>query len=162
MKEVRPTTGKALSALFNILGPLEGRSFLDLFSGSGKVALSAYERGAYPVCLVESDRYRFLNIVKTVPDDVECLCIDVRRACSMFVKKEKSFDVVFADPPYGLGWGNELPRLIMRYSGIVSSDGLFVFEHSEKEPADMIRGWHTERRAYGSTVLTFYRRRADR
>lgn len=80
----------------------------------------------------------------------------------MFVKKEKSFDVVFADPPYGLGWGNELPRLIMRYSGIVSADGLFVFEHSEKEPADMIRGWHTERRAYGSTVLTFYRRRADR
>ena len=46
MKEMRPTTGKVMQALFNILGPLRGKSFLDLFSGSGQIALNAYKRGA--------------------------------------------------------------------------------------------------------------------
>ncbi|MFA5671275.1 MAG: RsmD family RNA methyltransferase, partial [Synergistaceae bacterium] len=49
---MRPTTGKVMQALFNILGPLNGNSFLDLFSGSGQIALNAYKRGADPVSLV--------------------------------------------------------------------------------------------------------------
>ena len=46
MKEVRPTAGKTLGALFSILGPLSGMSFLDLFSGTGRVAKEARARGA--------------------------------------------------------------------------------------------------------------------
>ena len=44
MKEMRPTTGKVTLALFNILGNIHGRSFLDLFSGSGQIALTAARR----------------------------------------------------------------------------------------------------------------------
>ena len=80
MKEMRPTMGKVMQALFNILGSLEGKSFLDLFSGSGQIALNAYKRGADRVSLVESERKRFGDIVKTMPEDVKCLCMDVRRA----------------------------------------------------------------------------------
>ena len=42
-------------SLFSILGDLSGRSFLDLFSGSGLVGLEAASRGADPVDLVEKD-----------------------------------------------------------------------------------------------------------
>lgn len=161
MKEMRPTTGKVLQALFNILRPLEGKSFLDLFSGSGQIALCAYKKRASLVCLVESDRKRFGDIVKTMPEDVKCLCMDVRRALSRFDKNEERFDIVFADPPYGLGWGKELPQLINKYNRVLSLDGTLIFEHSEKEFADDIPGWDREERTYGSTVLTFYRRSVD-
>ncbi len=161
MKEMRPTTGKVLQALFNILGSLEGKSFLDLFSGSGQIGLNAYQRRAESVCLVESDRKRHFDIVKNMPEDVKCLCIDVRRALSRFAKNGESFDVIFADPPYGLGWGTELPQLICRYSEVLSTDGTLIFEHSEKEKADDIPGWKREERTYGGTVLTFYKRSVD-
>ena len=161
MKEMRPTTGKVLQALFNILGRLEGKSFLDLFSGSGQIALYAHRKGASSVCLVESDRKRFGDIVKTMPEDVKCLCMDVRRALAKLDKNEERFDIVFADPPYGLGWGKELPQLINKYNRVLSLDGTLIFEHSEKERADDIPGWKREERTYGSTVLTFYRRSVD-
>ena len=45
MKEARPTSGKVLQALFNILGDIRGKAFLDLFSGTGRVARSARECG---------------------------------------------------------------------------------------------------------------------
>ena len=89
MKEMRPTTGKVLQALFNILGRLEGKSFLDLFSGSGQIALYAHRKGASSVCLVESDRKRHGDIVKTMPVDVKCLCMDVRRALAKLDKNEE-------------------------------------------------------------------------
>jgi len=161
MKEMRPTTGKVMLALFNILGRLEGKSFLDLFSGSGQIALYAHKKGASPVSLVESDRKRHCDIVKIMPEDVKCLCMDVRRALAKFVKNEECFDFVFADPPYRLGWGNELPQLIGRYDRVLSLDGTLIFEHSEKERANDIPGWKREERTYGSTVLTFYRRSVD-
>ena len=161
MKEMRPTTGKVVLALFNILGPLKGKSFLDLFSGTGQIALNAYKRGASPVCLVESERKRFCDIVKNMPEDVKCHCMDVRRAMSKFEKNGESFDIIYADPPYELGWGAELPKLLHKHSGILSPGGTFIFEHSEKEAADDIEGWEREERAYGGTVLTFYRRSVD-
>ncbi len=158
MKEMRPTTGKVMQAVFNILGPLEGKSFLDLFSGSGQIAINAYNRGASPVLLIESEGKRFGDIVKSTPKDVKCHCMDVRRALSKLAKKGESFDYIFADPPYGLGWGSELPRLIFKYSEVLSEGGTLIFEHSEKEDADDIPGWDREERTYGGTVLTFYRR----
>ena len=161
MKEMRPTMGKVMQALFNILGSLEGKSFLDLFSGSGQITLNAYKRGADRVSLVESERKRFGDIVKTMPEDVKCLCMDVRRALSRFAKDGESFDVIFADPPYGLSWGAELPQLIFKHSEVLSPNGTLIFEHSEKEDADDIPGWEREERTYGGTVLTFYKRSVD-
>ena len=161
MKEMRPTTNKVMQALFNILGPLESKSFLDLFSGSGQIALNAYKRGARRVSLVESERKRFGDIVKNMPEDVKCHCMDVRRALARFAKDGESFDIIFADPPYGLGWGVELPKLIYKHSEVLSPNGPLILEHSEKEKSDDIPGWEREDRVYGGTVLTFYRRSVD-
>lgn len=87
MKEMRPTSGKVMLALFNILGPLGGRSFLDLFAGSGQVAAEALRRGAEKVCAVESDKKRFAEMSQRLPEGVKSLCMDVRRAVPRFVKK---------------------------------------------------------------------------
>lgn len=161
MKEMRPTTGKVALALFNILGNLRGRSFLDLFSGSGQIAIAAAKKGASPVALVESEKKRFGDIIKKAPGDVKCLCMDVRRAAARMAKAGESFDVIFADPPYKLGWGRELIEIFAANSSILAPGGVFVFEHSEEEePAPLDEAvWLREDRRYGGTVLSFYSRR---
>ena len=161
MKEMRPTTGKVLLALFNILGNINGLSFLDLFSGSGQVAAAAAKKGAAPVVAVESERSRASQIMKTAPQSVKVLCLDVRRAAAKFAKNGYEFDIIFADPPYMLGWGREFIELVSANDKILSQDGVLIFEHSaDEEPAPLDEAkWQREDRKYGGTVLCFYRRR---
>lgn len=150
-------------ALFNILGNINGRSFLDLFSGSGRIAYEAFKRGASPVVTVEADRKRYADIVKGSPSGVKCLCADVRRAVPRLVKNGESFDIIFSDPPYNLGWGRELPLLMAGNDGILSRGGVWIFERSEEEdPVSMDENrWTRCDRKYGGTVLSFYTRREN-
>jgi len=162
MKDMRPTTGRVVQALFNILGPLCEGGFLDLFSGSGQIAAEAAKRGAGRVCCVESERKRAAEIAKRLPDDVKCLCMDARRAVAKFARNGESFGTVFADPPYELGWGKELPKLLAEHESLVADGGVFIFEHSDREAAADLPAekWDREDRVYGGTVLTFYRKRS--
>ena len=68
MKEVRPTSGRVLSAMFSILGGrVEGAKFLDLFAGTGRVGLEALRRGAESCIFVESVKARAEEIRRQVP-----------------------------------------------------------------------------------------------
>lgn len=159
MKDMRPTTGKVMLALFNILGNISGCAFLDLFSGSGQIAAAAVKKGASSVVCVETERKRYADIVKKVPREVRCLCMDVRRALPLLVKKNEKFNIIFADPPYLLGWGDEFPRLLAQNSEILAESGTVVFEHSAEEKAAVPDGWECSERTYGGTVLAFYGRK---
>lgn len=163
MKDMRPTTGKVLLALFNIIGPLDGRSFLDLFAGSGQVAAAAACRQAGEVYAVEADKRRLADISRRLPAGVKVLCMDVRRAIPRFVKNGQKFDIIFADPPYELGWGAELPEIMEKNAEILAPDGIIVFEHSAREPVKEMnpKAWRWEQRNYGGTVLSIYRRRNE-
>lgn len=87
MKEVRPTTSKIIQAFFNILGNLDSCSFLDLFSGTGRVAWEARAHGA-SIVTVESVHERARQIHEKLGDlDHLCLCMDVRRALPWLQKR---------------------------------------------------------------------------
>lgn len=163
MKEMRPTSGKVLLAMFNMLGPLGGRSFLDLFSGSGQISVEAHRRGAERVCAVEADKKCCAEMAKRMPAGVEFLCLDVRRALPRFVKRGEVFDIIFADPPYNLGWGSALPALLAANSAVLTPGGVIILEHSDRERIRGMDGeiWEQEERAYGGTVLSIFRRRGD-
>lgn len=157
MKEVRPTTGKALQALFNILGNLRGKTFLDLFSGTGRVAFEACRRGAAPVVSAELVRARSRDIWKANSyEDHIHLCMDVRKALSWVARRNMVFDVIFADPPYEAGWGKTLPDLISGRRDLLSETGVFILEHSKSEdiiiPDGMIL---SQERTYGRSVFSF-------
>lgn len=162
MKDVRPTAGKVLQALFNILGPMGERSFLDLFSGTGRVSLEAYKRGASPVYAVESLRSRCEDIRKSFSgdnrEDLRLICMDVRRALPWFYRKGLFFDVIFADPPYHEGWPGELLALMDDRCEILRPEGELIIEHSVREippdPQKLLLLKDT--RKYGDTVLSFY------
>jgi len=105
---VRPTAVRARKALFDSIGVFAGKTVLDLFSGSGALALEAASRGASTVVMVEND-----------PAHVACIRENCRRVTAAGADAEKLIlefdalfpqrylpklpalpDLIFADPPY--------------------------------------------------------------
>ena len=164
-KNIRPTSGKVLLALFNILnasGHACGANFLDLFAGTGAVSLAALENGARAATAVESDRGGVSEMAKKFlrhGDTARAVCGDVRRIVPSFARAVAAggepYDVVFADPPYHMGWGAELPPLIEKNFAILARPGVFVFERTAREAVAEISVPRDDR-VYGETVLSFY------
>ncbi|MBQ3626789.1 MAG: RsmD family RNA methyltransferase [Synergistaceae bacterium] len=158
MKDVRPTSGKVLQALFNILGDINNFKFLDLFAGTGRVGLEALERGAEFIAFVESvrdraDKIKSLKILNNLNSLI--LSLEVKRAITWLVKREYKFDVIFADPPYNLDWGKNF-LAINNLDKLLKPESILVFERSKRE--DLILNLNYElisTRDYGETVLEF-------
>jgi 16S rRNA (guanine(966)-N(2))-methyltransferase RsmD len=64
---IRPAMDRMRESIFAVLGDLSGLSFLDIFSGSGIIALEAASRGAGPVEAVEMDPHKRKTLIKNVP-----------------------------------------------------------------------------------------------
>ena len=168
-KGLRPTTDRLKESLFNIL-PVEGRRFLDLFAGAGGVGLEAASRGAARVLLVESNRAcarairtnigrcGFINMpaVGGSAPEIEVIECPAERALRLLVHRGETFDIIFADPPYGEDAAGAALRLI-RSLGLLSQGGLVVVQHSVRDEIPARReGYRVEEsRRYGDTMLSF-------
>ncbi|MBC7336518.1 MAG: RsmD family RNA methyltransferase, partial [Clostridia bacterium] len=76
---VRYTTSLVVRALFDTLGGVKGKTFLDLFAGSGRVGEEALRRGAREVVFVEINP----RMVREISKKVNCkqiLCMDYKKA----------------------------------------------------------------------------------
>lgn len=99
----RPTTDKVKGAMFNMIGPyFEGGRVLDLYSGSGSLAIEAISRGAAQAVLVEKDRRAQAIIQENIKMTKEesrfnLLKMESRQAIELLTGQ---FDMVFLDPPY--------------------------------------------------------------
>ena len=158
MKDVRPTSGRVLSALFSILGEkVSGARFLDMFAGTGRVGLEALERGAESCVFIENVRARAEELRKKAGSSI-VLGLEVRRAVQWLVKRGMTFDVAFADPPYCSGWCGALPA-VPGIAALLGDEAVFVVEHSVREKMDDAPGFMIiSSREYGETCLTFLRR----
>jgi 16S rRNA (guanine(966)-N(2))-methyltransferase RsmD len=110
----RPTTDRIKETLFNVLAfDLPGASFLDLFAGSGGIGIEALSRGAKESVFVENNRKACAcikdNLSHThLADQAELIDKDVMWALSQLEAKNKSFDIIFMDPPYGKQWEHKV------------------------------------------------------
>lgn len=164
MKDVRPTSGKVLLALFSILGDLgNSRSvaFLDLFAGTGRVGIEALRRGASRVVMVEVSKERARDVERSIPAEFAgtekalVLSLELRRAVAWLIKRGIMFDVIFADPPYNAGWGASL-LYAKNMEKILRHNGILVVEHASHEALDVCPPWAVKDvRVYGETTLTF-------
>src|SRR5919201_2967065 len=75
--ETRPTGGRVREAAFNLIGPLDGATVLDLFAGSGALGLEALSRGAESAVFVESDR----DACRTINANLDKLRLEARVLC---------------------------------------------------------------------------------
>ena len=160
-RATRPTSDRVREGLFSTLGgDLTGRSFLDLYAGSGAVGLEAASRGARPVVLVEREASALTalhaNVAALDLPDVHVRADTVARILAE--PPPGSFDVVFLDPPYADRLEGVLSALLT--NGWLSSDGLVVAERATRDGTPpWPPGLETDRsRRYGDTTLWYGRR----
>lgn len=153
---LRPTPSKVREALFNILGNVDGFRMLDLFSGSGIMALEALSRGAASAVSIEQNRRATrsmdqLRVSLNLAESWQIIPMSVEKGLSSLA--EQSFDLVFADPPYEKGFADRLPALLNKH-GVFCE--MLVIEESARVQPNWPQGWHCQQsRRYGDTILHF-------
>lgn len=159
----RPIMDRVKEALFGIIGiDILDASFLDLFAGTGSVAIEALSRGAAHAVLLDLDR----NAIATIRDNLAVTGLteraDVRRvdAFAFLAGRAQPFEFVYIAPPqYKTLWQRAL-RVIDAQPEWVAAGGRIVVQIDPEEDAP-IELQHFERvdaRKYGRTLLVFYRR----
>lgn len=132
--ETRPTTDRIKETLFNMLqAEIPGSRFLDLFGGSGGIAIEALSRGASHAVIVEKNpkaaRIIRENLEHTHLDDrAELLTIDASAAITRLAGRESAaFDLIFLDPPYGLGLEDRALAQLLS-TALLQADTLLIVE----------------------------------
>ena len=154
----RPTSEKVRGAVFNVLGQFfEGGDVLDLYAGSGALALEALSRGCARATLVERDRVALEAIRRNAEacgfsGRVEILPGEVRGRLARLPADR--FDLVFVDPPYEEGPGEALALL----DRVTRRGGRVVAEHAaDAPPADRFGNLAlAARRGWGGTGVSIY------
>lgn len=152
-------------SLFSILGSVEGLRFLDLFSGSGVVALEAISRGAGAATLVEKERQKRRTIQGNLESvlgalgggDFEPQVRIVISPVERFIQRERGqYDIVYLDPPFAYGYKNDLLTKLAG-SGLIAEGGTAIL-HYPKEESITPKGLQAvDEREYGRSHLLFFR-----
>ncbi len=156
----RYTSAKVRQAVFNLLGDVAGLDVLDLFAGAGSFTLEALSRGAASVTAVEKAP-RTVSLLrgnlKDLALDKDCFVVnmDVRYAVPMLGKQGKTFDVIFADPPYEMGYVAASLELLGAHR-LCRAHTVLVFEHSKREGlgTSLEERFKVHTHKYGDTALT--------
>jgi 16S rRNA (guanine966-N2)-methyltransferase len=165
---LRPTSGRVKEALFSILGERTvGARFLDLFAGTGAIGIEALSRGAARATFVEphpsSLKLLRANLVRCTMQPLATI-----EPCSVeaFLGRrrgpEETFEVIFADPPYGADLASTLLPALDE-AGIMAGDSIVILEHATKVAVPPTAGRLSRRRQYryGDTTLSVYTVPAD-
>jgi 16S rRNA (guanine966-N2)-methyltransferase len=163
---IRPTADRVRESVFSILASRLGPSFsgvrvLDLFAGTGALGLEALSRGAASIMFVDTgaearglirdhiEAFGAGGIAKLMRRDAT----DLGSAGNI-----KPFDLIFLDPPYGLGLG-EQALVSARAGGWIAPGATIVFEESSSAALEVPEGFVLDdRREYGAAavhLLTF-------
>jgi 16S rRNA (guanine966-N2)-methyltransferase len=153
----RPTSDRVREALFSILGSVEGARVLDLFAGSGALAIESLSRGAAEATLVERLPGAVAAIRRNLSAlelDAEICHEDVQEFLGRARRDSRQYDLVFVDPPYrrasGLtGW------LSPAIAPLLAGYGRVVVESGRRAPLELDLALIDQRR-YGDTVISFY------
>jgi 16S rRNA (guanine966-N2)-methyltransferase len=149
----RPTSDFVRETAFNLIGPVDGATVLELFAGSGALGIEALSRGAERATLVESDRVACRTINANLDKlglHATVLCQDALRALAT---DRSTYDLILADPPYDY---DRLPALAPHLGRVLAPDGLLVYQ-TEARVEPEIEGLRVRTsRKYGSARLTLF------
>lgn len=150
-KITRPTLSKVRMGVFNtlysIMGDFEGKTFLDMFGGSGIMGLEALSRGFDKVLVFEKNpkaasiikkNYKALNLEPI---------LQVGDSLRLIEKVVESYDVIYLDPPYESGMYEKIFPLI-------KTNSIVIAEHSIPISAEYLP---IKEKNYGGKRVTFFR-----
>ena len=150
----RPTLSKVRMSVFNTLGAIidfNGKSFLDMYAGSGIMGLEAISRGFENLVAIEKNK-KVYNIIKSNfekyqgENEIKLILGDSLKICQ---KLEQKFDVIYIDPPYFSGIYEKSIKAVRNIS-----NNIIILEHVTEIdiPADFEV---IKQKKYGDKFITF-------
>jgi 16S rRNA (guanine(966)-N(2))-methyltransferase RsmD len=159
--KVRPTADRVREAIFSALGErVEGAVVLDLFCGTGALAIEALSRGAERAVLVDRDTRAALGNIERLGlgGRVELIRSDAVRWIAARGPDAAVFDLAFVDAPYrladrvGQDLNNQLPSLL-------AADGRAIVESGARGPLRIDSLEQLRQRRYGAADVSIYAHR---
>ena len=145
-KEVRPTTGFAREAIFNVLmhgryagenSPLVGKRVVDIFCGTGAMGFEALSRGAAHVTLIDQNQKAMDAARQTAEKFGETANVSLIRSDSTNLPRAiRPCTLAFIDPPYEKGLAEKALHSVTR-NGWLEDGAIVVVEQSKKEKLEL-------------------------
>ncbi len=154
LNSTRPTLDRVKEAIFNLIQfDIMDAVVLDLFSGTGALAIEAISRGAKKTYLVDNNQ-KAIDLIKEnlkgIDGDFEVVKIDYLE----FLKNSKEkFDIVLLDPPYNTDFGINAIKFIIEKQ-LLNDEGVIIFETSEEKEFKLdFDGYDVKRKKYGTVAV---------
>lgn len=165
--ETRPTLDRVKESMFNILQfDIRDANVLDLFSGSGALAIEALSRGANSAVLCDFSK-KAINVINKnleltrVKEKSKVINKDYIQALNFLKGESQKFDIIFLDPPYKSDYILKAIKKIIEYN-LLSENGIIVAETDDKNKIDEIKNINKidiyDVRKYGIVHIIFIRK----
>ena len=156
-RATRPTSDRVREAVFSILGDIAGAAVLDLYAGSGALAIEALSRGAASATLVDSAHAAVAAIrgnLRALGLEAEVRRMDARTFLRAASRSAPQYDLVFLDPPYrhASELGIELSAAL---APVLAPGARVVAESDRRAPLKLDLPLLDERR-YGDTLILIH------
>ena len=145
----RPTLSRIRKSLFDILFPFNYQNVLDLFSGTGILGFEAASRGANKITFVERDKKSIQLLESNANQFPDIDFVFNQQNVYTFLNNPKSYDLIFADPPYTLSNIHELVETVLK---ILNKNGKFVLETNKRSQPMM----NAIVKNYGNTIISIW------
>lgn len=132
----RPTLDRVKESLFNIIQTrIVDAKVLDLFAGSGAMAIECLSRGAEKAVLCDKQHIAIKMVKQNLErtkfvDKAEVYNVDYK-VCLEKLKNEK-FDIIFVDPPYKMNIAVDSIKRIIELD-LLAKDGIIVLETDDEK-----------------------------
>ena len=129
----RPTMDRVKESVFSMINlDIKDSIILDLFSGSGSLAIEGLSNGAKSAYLVDNNVIAINTINENINnlsiDNIYVIKNDALRQLNMFINEKKVFDIIFLDPPYNTNYLEDVLKIINANLNILSDNGIIVCE----------------------------------
>ena len=165
--ETRPTLDRVKEAVFNVLQfNIRDANILDLFSGSGALAIEALSRGAQKAVLCDFSSKAIKVINKNLEDTrlnnkAYIIKKDYIEALQELKNKSEKFDIIFLDPPYKSDYIVKSIENITK-NDLLAKDGIIIAETDDENKIEEIKNIKDieiyDIRKYGIVFIIFIRK----
>ncbi len=151
-------------ALFNVLNNhfnFGGLKVLDLFAGTGNISYEFASRGSDNITCVDGDM-GCVKFIKQTAQEFDFNIAAIKSDVFKFLEKNSaSYDIIFADPPYGLDQATfEKIVLLIFERDLLQQDGMMIIEHSKYTKLDHLMHF-SFKKSYGGSIFSFFEFASD-
>lgn len=160
----RPTLDRVKESLFNIINQkIDDATVLDIFAGSGAIAIEFLSRGCKKATLCDqsADAVKIINknLEKThLQQNAKIMNMDYKKCLQNLSNNKEKFNIIFIDPPYKADFAADAVKIILSLQ-LLEKDGIIIIETDEQdrdiEELNKLDVEIYDRRKYGRANLIF-------